>query len=100
MENNGLVVYFNCLRLIFQCLLVSLCPKANAEMVPNTPRCHCTLLMQPSRLKFLRSLFHTCGPGSSVGIATDYELDGPGSNPGGDEISARLDQPWGPPNLL
>ena len=28
----------------------------------------------------------TCGPGSSVGIATDYGLDGPGSNPGGDEI--------------
>ena len=26
------------------------------------------------------------GLGSSVGIATDYELDGPGSNPGGDEI--------------
>ena len=27
-----------------------------------------------------------CGPGSSVSIATDYELDGPGSNPIGDEI--------------
>ena len=27
-----------------------------------------------------------CGPGSSVGIATDYGLDGPGSNPGKDEI--------------
>jgi len=27
------------------------------------------------------------GPDSSVGIAPDYELDGPGSNPGGDEIS-------------
>ena len=26
------------------------------------------------------------GPGSSVGIATDYGLDGPGSNPGGDKI--------------
>jgi len=26
------------------------------------------------------------GPGSSVGIATDNGLDGPGSNPGGDEI--------------
>ena len=26
------------------------------------------------------------GPGSSVGIATDCELDGPGSNPDGDEI--------------
>jgi len=27
-----------------------------------------------------------CGPGSSVGIVTDCGLDGPGSNPGGDEI--------------
>ena len=27
-----------------------------------------------------------CGPGSSVGIATYYRLDGPGSNPGGHEI--------------
>jgi hypothetical protein len=26
------------------------------------------------------------GPGSSVGIATDYGLDGRGSNPGADEI--------------
>ena len=26
------------------------------------------------------------GPDSSVGIATGYELDGPGSNPGGDEM--------------
>jgi len=28
----------------------------------------------------------SCGPGSSIGIATDYGLDGLGSNPGGDEI--------------
>jgi len=27
-----------------------------------------------------------CGPGSSVGIATDYGLDSTGSNPGGDKI--------------
>ena len=27
-----------------------------------------------------------CGPVSSVGIATDYRLDGPGSHPGGDRI--------------
>ena len=32
------------------------------------------------------------GPGSSVGIATDYGLDGPGSKPGGDEIF-RLSRP-------
>ena len=32
------------------------------------------------------------GPGSSVGIETDYGLDGPGSNPSGDEIF-RLSRP-------
>ena len=31
-------------------------------------------------------VLHACGPGNSVGIVTDYGLDGPGSNPGGDEI--------------
>jgi len=31
-------------------------------------------------------VFIFCRPGSSVGIATDYGLDGPGSNPGGGEI--------------
>jgi len=35
----------------------------------------------------LRPIFLRLGePGSSVGIATDYGLDGPVSNPGGDEI--------------
>jgi len=39
------------------------------------------------------TLVHTSnGPGSSVGIATDYGLDGPGSNLGGDEIF-RLSRP-------
>ena len=42
-----------------------------------------------------------CGPGSSVGIANDYGLDGLGLNPGGDEIFlACPDRPWGPPSLL
>ena len=27
-----------------------------------------------------------CGPGSSVCLATDFGLDGPESNPGGEEI--------------
>ena len=36
--------------------------------------------------EFYSLLVHLCGPGSSVGIATDYGLDGPESNPGGDEI--------------
>jgi len=33
-----------------------------------------------------------CVLGSSVDVATDYGLDGPGSNPGGDEIF-RLSRP-------
>jgi len=37
-------------------------------------------------LIFLYNNTYNCGPGSSVGIATDYGLDGPGSNPRGDEI--------------
>ena len=36
--------------------------------------------------KFLVYTFVIPGPGSSVGITTDYGLDGPGSNPGGYEI--------------
>ena len=38
--------------------------------------------------------------GSSVGIATDYGLDGPGSNPGEDKIFRPSRPPWGPPSLL
>ena len=37
------------------------------------------------------------GPGSSVGIATDYGMDGPESNPGRDEIVRRPDRPWAHP---
>jgi len=43
-------------------------------------------------LNYVMALFisyhfnRNCGLGTSVGIATDYGLDGSGSNPGGDEI--------------
>jgi hypothetical protein len=39
------------------------------------------------------------GPGSSVGIATDYGLDGPGSNPFGDEIFRPSRPALGPTQL-
>ena len=39
-------------------------------------------------------------PGSSVGIATDYGLDGPGSSPGGDEIFRPPRPALGTPSLL
>ena len=38
------------------------------------------------RSELIRLQLRHCGPGSSVGIVTDYELDRPGSNSGGDEI--------------
>jgi hypothetical protein len=41
------------------------------------------------------------GPGSSVGIATDYGLDGPGiESQWGERFRTRPDRPWGPPSLL
>jgi len=50
----------------------------------------CTVLLPPGgnpiAVNQYICLHNVHGPGSSVGIATDYGLDGPGSNPGGDEI--------------
>ena len=40
------------------------------------------------------------GPGSSVGIVTDYGLDGPGSNPRGGEIFRPSRPALGPTSLL
>jgi hypothetical protein len=39
-------------------------------------------------------------PGSSVGIATDYGLDGPRIESRWGEIFRLPDRPWGPPSLL
>jgi hypothetical protein len=51
----------------------------------------------PDRLKLLINTelyLQNGGPGSSVGITTDYGLDGPGSTPGGGEIfRTRPDRP-------
>jgi hypothetical protein len=40
------------------------------------------------------------GPGTSVGIATDYGLDGPDIESRWGEIFRYPDWPWGPPSLL
>ena len=46
---------------------------------------------------FFRGLLQAgCGPGSSVGIATDYGLGGPGSSPGEDEIFRQSGPALGP----
>ena len=46
-------------------------------------------------------LCKTEGPGSSVGIATGYGLDGPGiESRWGEFFRTCPDRPWDPPNLL
>jgi hypothetical protein len=44
---------------------------------------------------------NVCGPGSVVGIATGYGLDGPGIESRWDEIFRTCpDRPWGPLSLF
>ena len=52
--------------------------------------------------RILNKLIHACGPGSLVGIASGYGLDGPGieSRWGGEIFRTCPDRPWGPPSLL
>jgi hypothetical protein len=53
----------------------------------------------PLRISGLHSVW--LGPGSSVGIATDYGLDGPEiKSRWGAKFSALPDRPWGPPSFL
>ena len=56
--------------------LLQLCPKVVKHPVYNSH----------TELYILVDYIRLCGPGSSVGIVTDYGLYGQGSNPGGDEI--------------
>jgi hypothetical protein len=44
------------------------------------------LFLGMSHMGIIYYYFWYRGPGSSIGIVTDYGLDGPGLNPGGDEI--------------
>ena len=44
-------------------------------------------------------MYQISGPGSSVGIATDYGLEGLGSNSGGDEIFRPSRPALGPTQL-
>jgi len=54
------------------------------------------------KLLFTQTPSSASGPGSVVGIATGYGLDGPGieSRWGRDFSRASPDRPWGPPSLL
>jgi len=67
---------------------------------------HQILLLLPQNTRFsdFRGIYWQyqayIGPGSSVGIATDHGLDGPGSIAGEDEIFRLSSRPLDPPSLL
>ena len=72
--------------------LLEIHPNIIHPSTPKSPQCTPSLLFpQQIYIPFPNRITETTwwyiyGSGSSVGIATDYELGGPGSNPGGDEI--------------
>ena len=55
-------------------------------MLVDIPDCQPIILYSRGSRYFSARYVLRSGPGSSVGIGTDYGLDSPGSNPGGDEI--------------
>jgi len=59
---------------------------------------HAVLLLYYTLLRRTNSVFYFVGfgPGSSVGIATNYGLVGSGSNPGEDEIFRQSRPALGP----
>jgi len=63
------------------------------------PLCHEVLCLSLAQI-YCCAHNCVCGSGSLVGIATDYDLDGPGSNPVGTRFSAHPERPWCPPSLL
>jgi len=66
----------------YLCEMVEPSRKIILKKAANRRNIHC----RRGRVIFSSYLAVNHGPGSSVGIATDYGLDGPGSNSGGDEI--------------
>ena len=54
------------------------------------------MILKNANKYFFIIILHACGPGSSVGIATDYGLDGLGIESRWGEIFCRPDWPWGP----
>jgi hypothetical protein len=75
---------------IFMALLI-LYYKNLEEVMPSTSR---------SRKLSFCTRYYVFGPGNSVGIATDYGLDGPGIESRWGEIFRCPDWPWGPRSLL
>jgi len=74
-------------RSSFTCVCVDLILTLGTRADPIPKTCYFLAGMMDKMHGINASICDTlCGPGCSVGIVTNYGLDGPGSNPGGDEI--------------
>ena len=73
-----------------------------SKVVNHTRTLDDTSSRRSSRLRIGALVPCPLGPGSVVGIATGYGLDGPGieSRWGGEIFRTCPDRPWGPPSLL
>jgi hypothetical protein len=70
-------------------------------MLVDCPYWVVSLSAAQSHLACLQVVYQHNGPGSSVGIATGYGLDGPGIESRlGAIFRTRSDRSWGPPSLL
>ena len=80
-----LYLFFNLVVTLGECLTQR---RARFTLVKHTQSFRLLHYLRLSLSLSLQLCVSVCvgGLGSSVGIATDYGLDGPGSKPGGDEI--------------
>ena len=69
------------------------------EFGKEVSKCRWSAVIFGFLLKSKPTRYANCRPGSSVGIANDYGLDGPGTNPGGDEIFWSFRPTLGPTQL-
>jgi len=77
--------------------------RKHISCIPNVIHISCGCLPHTSLLVWNVTvcMYLMCGPGSVVGIATGYGLDGPGIESRWVEIFRTCpDRPWGPPSLL
>ena len=76
----------------------------NCETWLSAPTCLSVRMHGTIRIPlqwFIWKFICQCGPGSVVGIATAYGLDGPGiESRWGEIFRTSPDRPWGTPNLL
>jgi hypothetical protein len=72
------------------------------QQIPNITGRHRSNSYTCTKLgDIVKHYISSSGPGSSVGIAPDYGLDGPGiESRWGAIFRTHPDRPWGPPSLL